>query len=129
MQAGKHVFCEKPMAQTTEGVEQCFRAAEEAGKKFKIFFCFTISSVSQFLLFYNFFCFILLQSLSFEGKTLFCAFNRRFGPSFRDAYNKVRKGNQENLILVFLKGKLGEIFLLVQSFYLTLTKRSFNRQF
>jgi len=56
LQAGKHVFCEKPMAQTTEGVEQCFRAAEES------------------------------------GKTLFCAFNRRFDPSFRDAYNKVRKG-------------------------------------
>ena len=55
------------------------------------------------LLFHNFFCFILLRSLSFEGKTLFCAFNRRFDPSFRDAYNKVRKGNQENLILVFFR--------------------------
>ena len=29
----------------------------------------------------------------------------------------------------FLKGKLGEIFLSAQSFYLTLTKRSFNRHF
>ena len=28
-----------------------------------------------------------------------------------------------------LKGKLGKILLLAQSFYLTLTKRSFNRQF
>ena len=28
-----------------------------------------------------------------------------------------------------LKGKLGEKFLSAQSFYLTLTKRSFNRQF
>ena len=28
-----------------------------------------------------------------------------------------------------LKGKLGEIFLSAQSFYLTLTKRSFNRHF
>ena len=28
-----------------------------------------------------------------------------------------------------LKGKLGEIFLLAQRFYLTLTKRSFNMQF
>ena len=28
-----------------------------------------------------------------------------------------------------LKGKLGKIFLSAHSFYLTLTKRSFNRQF
>ena len=32
-------------------------------------------------------------------------------------------------LFVSLKGKLGEIFLSAQSFYPTLTKRSFNRQF
>ena len=31
--------------------------------------------------------------------------------------------------ILTLKGKLGEFFLLAQSFYQTLTKRSLNRQF
>ena len=33
------------------------------------------------------------------------------------------------MIMPTLKGKLGKIFLSAHSFYLTLTKRSFNRQF
>merc|ERR1711936_32722 len=56
LKAGKHVFCEKPMAETTEDVRECYEVAKSV------------------------------------GKSLFCAFNRRFDSSFRDAYNKVRAG-------------------------------------
>ena len=44
------------------------------------------------------------------------------GEFFKDILDEVH-------IFSLLKGKLGEIFLSAQSFYLTLTKRSFNRQF
>ena len=37
--------------------------------------------------------------------------------------------NEKEQNYVWLKGKLGENFLSAQSFYLILTKRSFNRQF
>ena len=45
--------------------------------------------------------------------------HRRFDFDHRTRTNLVR----------FLKGKVGEKILSAQSFYLTLTKRSFNRQF
>ena len=54
--AKKHVFCEKPMAETTEGVKMCYETADSV------------------------------------DKTLFCAFNRRFDASFKDAFEKVRSG-------------------------------------
>jgi len=56
LRAGKHVFCEKPMAETTEGVRLCYETAKSV------------------------------------GKTLFCAFNRRFDSSFRDAFERIRSG-------------------------------------
>jgi myo-inositol 2-dehydrogenase/D-chiro-inositol 1-dehydrogenase len=59
LNAGKHVFCEKPMAETTEGVRLCYDTAKST------------------------------------GKTLFCAFNRRFDSSFRDAYDRVRSGKSD----------------------------------
>jgi len=54
--AGKHVFCEKPMAETEEGIKACYDKADEV------------------------------------GRNLFCAFQRRFDPTFRDIYNRVRAG-------------------------------------
>ncbi len=36
LEAGKHVFCEKPLAPTVEGVRNCYRMAEEADR---VLFC------------------------------------------------------------------------------------------
>ncbi len=58
LEAGKDVFCEKPIAETGEGTARCYAMAEKA------------------------------------GKNLFCAFNRRFDPSFRDAKERVRAGKK-----------------------------------
>merc|ERR1711915_307238 len=56
LDAGKHVFCEKPMAETEEGIRLCYAKADEV------------------------------------KKNLFCAFQRRFDPTFRDIFNRVRAG-------------------------------------
>eukprot|EP00091_Calanus_sinicus_P021968 TRINITY_DN6744_c0_g1_i3.p1 TRINITY_DN6744_c0_g1~~TRINITY_DN6744_c0_g1_i3.p1 ORF type:complete len:421 (-),score=142.06 TRINITY_DN6744_c0_g1_i3:131-1324(-) len=56
LSAGKHVFCEKPMAETEEGIRTCYAKADEV------------------------------------GRYLFCAFQRRFDPTFRDIFNRVRAG-------------------------------------
>ena len=56
------MFCEKPMAQTVEGVKQCFRAAEDSGKKFR---CDIKSSYNLCLLKGR-----LFSVLSTEGLTL-----------------------------------------------------------
>jgi len=56
LKASKHVFCEKPMAETREGIRECYNASTTA------------------------------------AKYLFCAFNRRFDPTFRDIFTRVRSG-------------------------------------
>jgi len=54
--AGKDVFCEKPLAETEEGIRECYERAENG------------------------------------GQNLFCAFQRRFDPTFRDVWTRVRHG-------------------------------------
>ena len=57
LQAGKAVFSEKPIAETTSGTSRCYQAAAEV------------------------------------GKPLFCAFNRRFDPSFSSVRARVLQGD------------------------------------
>ncbi|KAJ4432920.1 hypothetical protein ANN_15177 [Periplaneta americana] len=56
LQHGKHVFCEKPVAQDEVSSERCFKQATSS------------------------------------GKTLFCAFNRRFDPAYSLLKERVRQG-------------------------------------
>ncbi|XP_069699335.1 inositol 2-dehydrogenase-like [Periplaneta americana] len=56
LQHGKHVFCEKPVAQDEVSSERCFKQAASS------------------------------------GKTLFCAFNRRFDPAYSLMKERVRQG-------------------------------------
>jgi myo-inositol 2-dehydrogenase/D-chiro-inositol 1-dehydrogenase len=56
LEHGKHVFCEKPVAQDSSGSERCYRLAAD------------------------------------RGKTLFCAFNRRFDPAYSLLKERVRQG-------------------------------------
>ena len=58
LEAGKAVFCEKPLAETVEATRRLYAQADKA------------------------------------KKPLLVAFNRRFDPSFRDAYDRVRAGKQ-----------------------------------
>lgn len=55
--AGKDVFCEKPLAETSEGIRECYERAESG------------------------------------GQNLFCAFQRRFDPTFRDVWARARHGD------------------------------------
>ncbi|PNF29151.1 putative oxidoreductase YrbE [Cryptotermes secundus] len=54
--SGKHIFCEKPVAQDSESAERCYQLAARC------------------------------------GKTLFCAFNRRFDPAYSLLKERVRQG-------------------------------------
>ncbi|WAR14497.1 IOLG-like protein [Mya arenaria] len=56
MEAGKHVLCEKPLAEGRDAVSRCYDVAEK------------------------------------RGLILMAAFNRRFDPSYRSLYTKVRAG-------------------------------------
>lgn len=64
LQAGKAVFCEKPVAPTFEAIEYCYKVADN------------------------------------QNLPLLCAFNRRFDPTIRSVFDRVRKDDIGNVQVV-----------------------------
>ncbi len=76
LRAGKAVFSEKPIAETMEGTER-----QDLKKKLR-----HSSEVRRVRMCR---CYAVAEEV---GRPLFCAFNRRFEPSFEQTYHRVRRG-------------------------------------
>ena len=75
LNAGKHVFCEKPMAETEEGIRHII-----------------MLNLLIHLLAILRTCYAKADEV---GRYIFCAFQRRFDPTFKDIFNRVRAGDFE----------------------------------
>ena len=81
LNSGKHVFAEKPVSESPEGVTRCYEKVHAFLRSERRHFL----NVSTFS----------LQAKK-VGKTLFCAFNRRFDPSFANIRERVHNGMNAN---------------------------------
>ena len=87
LEAGKAVFSEKPIAEAPSGTARCYRKADEVSWDWP---------VASMLISHWPVSLMLISDWSVSpqvGRPLFCAFNRRFDPSFAAVRAKVRAGS------------------------------------